>query len=93
MQRLTVMSGSRHASLPKQPSLNADPDHEVPRPVAISWIGLLIPFAIVMIALAVSGRHSLSQYEMGLVLIAIPFALYVLRRRADRTRRTTPRED
>jgi membrane-associated phospholipid phosphatase len=87
------MRRSRHAVSSDPLTLDPPIDHEAPRPVAISTIGLLIPFAIVMIALVVSGAHSLSQIEMGLLLIGIPLGIYVLRRRADRTRRVPGSED
>ena len=42
----------------------------------------MVPFALVLAVMLISGRASLSQLEMTLALLAIPLAILALRHRA-----------
>lgn len=60
---------------------------DVPEPVTLGWIGLFIPFVIVMAAVLLFGTRSPSQIGLTLALLAVPFAILLMRRSSHRTPR------
>jgi len=53
-----------------------------PLPVAIGRFALLLPFFVVVAMLIATGRHSASDLALALPFIAIPIAIFLVRRRA-----------
>lgn len=50
--------------------------------VSIGWLGLMLPFVLVVAALLLFGTHSAGQIAMASILLAIPLTILALRRRA-----------
>jgi hypothetical protein len=53
-----------------------------PIPVALGRFALFLPFLVVIAVLFATGRHSASDLALSLPFIAIPIAIFLLRRRA-----------
>ncbi len=65
-------------SMTPHSSATSSHDVETSEPVAVSWVGLMVPFVLVLAAALVFGSRS-----PGLVmLLIIPFAIALLRKRA-----------
>lgn len=54
---------------------------DAPHAVGIGGAAMMVPFAIVLAGLLLSGSHTPSQLEMTLVLLAVPLIILALRRR------------
>lgn len=57
-------------------------------PTSVGTLGLMLPFVLVIAALAVAGKLDLTSAALTSPLLLLPLALYLVRRRA---RRTAPR--
>ncbi len=63
--------------VPSQPVRDPEPSG-----AAISWVGLLVPFALVLVALLVLGTHSTEQLILTSMLVVFALGILVLRWRA-----------
>jgi len=71
------------SGMPRSPAVATIPK-SAPHPAAMSLLGMLIPFAVIVIAALILGS-SRAQIAMTSILLAIPLAILALRWRANRT--------
>jgi|MudIll2142460700_1097286.scaffolds.fasta_scaffold17280_6 hypothetical protein len=73
-----------HLSIAMTRSPTVDTPKAGPQAATLSWLGMMIPFAVIIIAALILGG-SRSQIAMTSILLAIPLAILALRWRAGRT--------
>jgi hypothetical protein len=56
------------------------------KPEEIGWVGLLLPFVLVIAAVIVFGNHSATQIAASFILLVPPIAIFALRRQSHRSR-------
>lgn len=75
------MSSLSNSPMSARSGVRSGVTSDAPYAVGIGWAAMMVPFAIVLTGLLLSGRHTPSQLAMTLVLLAVPLVMLALRRR------------